>query len=131
MVWENFVAKQLPRIDAARWRSFLLALVQTHIPPLHSSETETEAATTTPGMRGGYLPPKSLAITNTKLRGIFINSLFNVIYFFNTISNYFITISNLTYKLLIRNSLGSFSGIIRHFSTFKGQMFLERKVRHQ
>ena len=56
---------------------------QTHIPPLHSSETETEAATTTPGMRGGYLPPKSLAITNTKPRGILINSLFNVIYFFN------------------------------------------------
>ena len=113
MVWENFVAKQLPRIDAARWRSFLLALLQTHIPPLHSSETETEAATTTPGMRGGYLPPKSL--TNTKPRGILINSLFNVIYFFNTISNYFITISNLTYKLLITNSLGSNSGIIRHF----------------
>ena len=122
MVWENFVAKQLPRIDAARWRSFLLALLQTHIPPLHSSETETEAATTTPGMRGGYLPPKSL--TNTKPRGILINSLFNVIYFFNK------DVSDLktSYKKLSRLKFRKNKTFL---STFKGQMFSERKVKHQ
>ena len=121
MVWENFVAKQLPRIDAARWRSFLLALLQTHIPPLHRSETETEAATTTPGMRGGYLPPKSLTITNTKPKGILRNSPFNVIYFFNK------HVSDLktSYKKLSRLK---FRKNKTFFSTFKGQMFLERNI---